>query len=195
MAADAGLWERRPLRADDVEYASADASLLWDAYPAVCAAAAGEGLSLRALQDASEARAASAAANEGRRSVVFHAAEQFRKASAELLRFTQPEAAVRLEAPVLQFDWRGLVALLPEQLATQLASPAATDGGGREAPLVERIADVVLDPDRRPLAWTLDQVRARSRHEPGLPARSGAHCPCLLLLHRSASGWAPSTLG
>lgn len=187
MAADAGLWERRPLCADDVQYAAADVALLWDAYPAVCAAAAGEGLSLRALQDASEARAASAAANEGRRSVVFHAAEQFRKASAELLRFTQPEAAVRLEAPVLHFDWRGLVALLPEPLATQLA---ATDGGGQEAPLVERIADVVLDPDRRPLAWTLDQVRARSRH--GLPARSGAHRPCLLLLSRSASGSAPS---
>jgi stage III sporulation protein SpoIIIAA len=155
MSSDVGMWERRPLRADDVDYAAADAFLLCDAYQAALNAMEHGEIQRSQLIMASQARAASAAANEGRRAVAFDkTCDDFLIASAELLMHLRPEGMLSLEAPRLCFEWHKVVGLLPKQVATQLATPYREG-----APLVESVSDLVLDRDRRPYVWTTDQER------------------------------------
>jgi stage III sporulation protein SpoIIIAA len=155
MSSDAGLWERRPLRADDLQYAAADAFLLCDAYHAAIDAMEQGEIKRAQLIKASEARAASAAANEGRRAVAFDSTcGDFHIASAELLLHLRPDSMLALKAPELCFEWHSVVNLLPEQVATQLTSPYKEDGT-----LIESVSDVVLDRGSRPYVWTLEAER------------------------------------
>jgi stage III sporulation protein SpoIIIAA len=169
------IWHKRPIPRNHLEYAAMDASLLLAAAPAISEILTE--IEMPALLKASELRASNASANDGMRSICFDISNDYKLASADLLKITRPAEGFFGESLVVESEIEEVVALLPPNLRTKLSCEKAKDAPfvlrlfGKSSseeeeedksesagllPL-EDISDVTLDIGRRPQCWIEDK--------------------------------------
>ena len=141
MASDdsGGVFARRPLPRDVIEYAAMDVTLLLGAHTSLVEMLGADQLNEVVL--ASGIRAEHAATSGGRRRVCVDVSSEHALASRELIEVCRPAAMLATAPLVVSNEVGPLLALLPADITASL------DGLDRE------LSDIVLDKGRRPQAW------------------------------------------
>ena len=170
MKSGVDLFAERPIPSSYLEYAALDVSLLLKAAPPLQEMLAGP--TLTNLIQASDSRALSAAANDGARAICFDIADDYKIASADLLRTMRPDDGFYGEELVIQNETDEVISLLPNHLRKKLipkkeqdmlfgilALPSNDSNEEEEETTVplDRLSDITLDIGRRPQCWINDE--------------------------------------
>ena len=167
MRAGVDLFAERPIAKNLLEYAAFDVSLLIKA-----AKPLQKMLSEKLLADlvqASDCRAATAMANGGARAIAFDMTDDYRIASADLLRVVRPDDGFFGERLVVESETDDVISLLPEhyrdrflakkenEMLFGFLSPLPKKEENKSIISLDRLSDIVLDTGRRPQCWVNDK--------------------------------------
>ena len=179
MRSGVDLFAQRPIAKTLLEYSAWDVGLLIRAVTPLQKML--DGKMLNDLVQASDSRAATAMANGGARAIAFDLNDDYRIASADLLRAIRPDDGYFGERLVVESETDDVISLLPEKYRDGL-EPSKKRGSellfgflpvlpnnsededrslknetAQDAISLDRLSDIVLDTGRRPQCWVNEE--------------------------------------
>ena len=176
MRSGVDLFAQRPITKTLLEYSAWDVGLLIKAVTPLQKML--DEKMLNVLVQASDSRAATAMANGGARAIAFDMNDDYRIASADLLRASRPADGYYGERLVVQSETEDVISLLPEKYRNRLEPskkrgsdllfgflpvlPNSSEDEDRfpqneDSIPLDRLSDIVLDTGRRPQCWVNEE--------------------------------------
>ena len=176
MRSGVDLFAQRPITKTLLEYSAWDVGLLVKAVTPLQKML--DEKMLNVLVQASDSRAATAMANGGARAIAFDMNDDYRIASADLLRASRPADGYYGERLVVQSETEDVISLLPEKYRNRLEPskkrgsdllfgflpvlPNSSEDEDRfpqneDSIPLDRLSDIVLDTGRRPQCWVNEE--------------------------------------